>query len=156
MKTFSENEVRMLNEYFKLGVQIVGFNLTPLAPFLSDKLFLQYIGSILKVSAMIAIMVKKYWAQRVIRKLSVNIERASRRAMEEIVRKLDKYGGKYTVEDDIKALHDIIKSTTAYESLISLTEELYHERVYANTPEVIAFARELQELRKQFVGEIKI
>ncbi len=55
MKTLSESEVKELNDYLKLGVQITGLNLTPLAPFAPDKLFLQYIGSILKVSALIAV-----------------------------------------------------------------------------------------------------
>jgi len=53
LKSLGESEVKMLNEYLKLGIQLVGYNLPPLVPFLSDKLFIQYLGSVLKVSAII-------------------------------------------------------------------------------------------------------
>ena len=147
LKTLGENEVKMLNKYLKLGLQLVGCNLTPLAPFLSDNLFVQYLGSVLKISAFMAIGVKKYWAKRTIRKFSVNVERLARKVAE----KLGRYEKKLEINASIAAVNDIVGSITSLSNLTRLTEGLYREQVYANTPEVIAFARELQELRKELL-----
>ena len=143
LKTLGESKVKMLNEYLKLGIQLVGYNLTPLVPFLSDKLFIQYLGSVLKVSAIIVVGVNKYWAMRTIRKFSVNIERLARKLVERLT--------KYRVELEAGKVKDVIEEITYPRSLIGLTEELYREQVYANTPEVIAFAKELQELRRELL-----
>jgi len=154
MRVLSESEVKELNNYLKLGVQIVGLNIPSLAPFVTDKLFLQYLGSILKVSTLIAVGVKKYWALRAIRKLSVRVETVSRKIVEDMVKSLDKYGRKDAHGSFIGIVSDVIGGATSHESLSRLSRELHSERVYANTPEVIAFARELQKLRKQFIREI--
>ena len=146
LKTLGESEVKMLNEYLKLGLQLIGYNLTPLVPFLSDNLFIQYLGSALKISAVMAIGAKKYWAKRTIRKFSVNIERLARKVAEE----LDRYGKKLEINASIAAVKDIVRRATSLD-LIKLTEELYREQVYASTPEVIAFATELQKLRKELL-----
>ncbi len=147
LKTLSESEIRILNEYLKLGLQLAGYNLTPLVPFLSDKLFIQYLGTVLKISAAIAVGVKKYWAKRTIRKFSVSIERLARKMVEE----LEIYGRKLEVDAAAGIVSDIVGGVTSSQSLVKITEELYREQVYVNTPEVIAFARELQELRKELL-----
>ncbi len=149
LKTISESEVKMLNEYFKQGFQLIGLNLTHLAslvPFLSEKLFIQYLGSVLKMSAIIAVKVKKYWAKRTIRKFSV-IERMARK----IVEGLEMRGKELEINASIAIVKDIIGSTTSLHNLTELTEILYREQVYVNTPEVMAFAKELQELRKELL-----
>ncbi len=147
LKTLGESEVKMLNEYLKLGLQLAGYNLTSLVPFLSDKLFVQYLGTALKISAAIAVGVKKYWAKRTIRKFSVSIERLARKMVEELKR----YGRKLEVDAAAGIVSDIVGGVTSSQSLVKITEELYREQVYVNTPEVIAFARELQELRKELL-----
>ena len=147
LKTLSESEVKMLNEYLKLGLQLIGYNLTPLVPFLSDNLFIQYLGSALKILAVMTIGVKKYWAKRTIRKFSVNVERLARKIAEE----LSRYGKELEIDSSIATVKDIVGNATSLSSLTKLTGELYREQVYANTPEVIAFARELQELRKELL-----
>jgi len=148
LKTLGESEVKMLNEYLKLGLQLIGYNLTSLVPFLSDKLFIQYLGTVLKISAAIAVGVKKYWAKRTIRKFSVNLERLAKKVAEE----LGKYGKKLEIDASIEAVNNIVGSATSQNGLTKLAEELYREQVYANTPEVIAFARELQKLREELLG----
>ena len=147
LKTLGESEVKMLNEYLKLGLRLAGYNLTSLVPFLSDKLFIQYLGTVLKISAAIAVGVKKYWAKRTIRKFSVSIERLARKMVEELKR----YGRKLEVDAAAGIVSDIVGGVTSSQSLVKITEELYREQVYVNTPEVIAFARELQELRKELL-----
>lgn len=147
LATLSESEVKMLNKYLQQGIQITGLNLTSLIPFLSDKLFMQYFGLILKISAIMVVGVKKYWAKRTIRKFSVNVERLARKVAEE----LGRYGYNSEIHASITAVNDIVGSATSLRGLTKLTEELYRDQVYANTPEVIAFARELQELRKELL-----
>ena len=147
LKTLGESEVKMLNEYLKLGLQLIGYNLTSLVPFLSDKLFIQYLGSVLKISAFMAIGVKKYWAKRTIRKFSVGIERLARKVAEE----LSRYGKELEMDASIARVKDTVESAISLPNLTKLTGELYREQVYANTPEVIAFARELQKLREELL-----
>ncbi len=146
LRTLSESEVKMLREYLKLGLQLAGLNLTPLAPFLSDKLFIQYLGVALKTSAIIVVAIKKYWASRAVRKFSVEVERLAR----EIIERLEERESK--LEKSIGVMKDIVGSTTSQYSLAKLTRRLYNESVYANTPEVLAFAIELQELRRKLLG----
>ena len=146
IKTMDEKEVKMLNKYLKLGLQLTGYNLTSLVPFLSDKLFVQYLGTVLKMVAIITVGVKKYWAMRTIRKFSVSIELLSR----EIIEKLNNYE-RNRGWNTIGVANDIIGEATSTHSLIEFTGALYKEQVYANTPEVVAFARELQELRKELL-----
>jgi len=151
MRILSESEVKELNNYLKLGIEIAGLNIPSLAPFVTDKLFLQYLGSILKVSTLIAVGVRKYWVLRAVRKLSVRVETVSRKIVEDMVKSLDKYGRKDTSKSFIEIVSSIINDATSIKNLFHLSEELHSERVHANTPEVIVFARELQELRKQFI-----
>ena len=139
LRTLSEKEVEVLSKYLKQGLQLVGYNLMPLVPFLSDKLFIQYLGSVLKMLAIVVVGVKKYWAKRAIRKLSIEIESLAR----ELAERLDKYGRRL----EIYEVGDVVEELTSPEHLMKLTERLYGEQIYANTPEVIAFAEELQKLR---------
>ncbi len=151
LNTLSESEAKILNEYLKLGLQLVGFNLTPLVPFISDKLYIQYLGLVLKISAIIAVYVKKYWAKRIIRKLSVNIESLARRLAD----RLGRYRDEYRRELGVGGIEDIVKEGIDLHNLAKHTEELYREQIYVNTPEVIAFAKELQELREEYIIKLK-
>jgi len=154
LKTLGESEVKMLNEYLKLGLQLIGYNLPSLVPFLLDKLFIQYLGTVLKISAAIAVGVKKYWAKRTIRKFSVNLERLARQLAERVADKLEdkQRQGKKPEIDDGEVVNNIIGSATSQNGLTKLTEELYSEQVYANTPEVTIFTGELQKLRAELLG----
>ncbi len=63
-----------------------------------------------------------------------------------MVKSLDKYGRKDAPGSFIGIVSDVIGGAMSSESLSCLSREFHSERVYANTLEVIAFARELQEL----------
>ena len=156
LATLSESEVKMLNKYLQQGIQITGLNLTSLIPFLSDKLFMQYFGLILKISAIMVVGVKKYWAKRTIRKFSVKVERIARRLAEELLKKLRVYEKEIEISDSISVIDELVKEVTSNNNLVGLTGELYSEHVYANTPEVAAFARELLELRRKLLKSYNI
>ena len=68
-----------------------------------------------------------------------------------MVEELKRYGRKLEVDAAAGIVSDIVGGVTSSQSLVKITEELYREQVYVNTPEVIAFARELQELRKELL-----
>jgi len=138
------DELDRLRKYMDIvGLQIVGLNLSSLILYASDPTFVKYIGSIAKMIAIMTIEVKRFWAQRVIRKFSVKIEKLARNMIRE--------AGYYLKEAE-RVVTDAIENSIAQKELESLTGDVLAEEVYVNTPEVISFARRLQMLRKEFLG----
>jgi len=140
------DELQRLQKYLKLGLQLAGLNLPSLAPYMFDPVFLKYVGSVIKVAAIIAAQVSRFWAQRAIRKFSVKVEELARALIRETERRLK------TVDEAVLSL---VRSSTEQRQLEELSRKLLSEEVYANTPEVIALARRLQRLRMEFLLEIK-
>jgi len=141
------DELEKLQKYIVMGLQIAGLNLPSLVPYSSDPIFLKYVGSIVKMVAIIAIEVEKFWAQRAIRKFSVKVEELARALIREIERDL-----RATEEKTIdKTVITLMKSFTDRHQLEELSRDLLREEVYTNTPEVISFAMKLQKLRGEFL-----
>lgn len=140
------DELQRLQKYLKLGLQLAGLNLPSLAPYMFDPMFLKYVGSVIKVAAIIAAQVSRFWAQRAIRKFSVRVEELARALIREIEQRLK------TVDE---AVIDLTRRSTEQRQLEELSRKLLSEEVYANTLEVVALARRLQRLRMEFLLEIK-
>ncbi|MDJ0270644.1 MAG: hypothetical protein NXY59_08905 [Aigarchaeota archaeon] len=141
----TESEIKILQDYIKQGLQIAGLNIPSLAPFIADKIFLSYIGTTIKLSALITLAIKKHWSQREIRKFSVHMENIANEVLKKTKELYEDY------DESKRIIGNITEKSLNEYYLEELTKRLYQESIYSNTPEVIALATELQKLRQQLL-----
>jgi len=132
MKNVPRGRINVYLKWLKEGIQVVGAEAC--VSKLVDNLFIQaFVGGVIKLSLILIPVVDYYMMKRYIRKIAVAIESLAKKV---VALKLEEFAERLPA-----IAHDEF-------------EELKKEDIFVNTPEVLAFAEKLFELKKEVFRSI--